>query len=260
MLLALDIGNTNITFGVFGENSEPHDNTPIATWRIATDRARLADEYGLLLSNLLSLKGMRTEHISAVALCSGVPPLTQVFIELCTTYFRRDPMVIGPGIRTGIKILYDNTRDVGADRIVDAAAALELYGGPAIVVDFGTATVFDAVRANGEYLGGAIAPGISIAADALFHSSSLLRRVELIRPPEAIGRNTVHALQSGLILGYSEMVKGMVARIDGELGGGTTVVATGGLAGLIEAEAKIFDHVSPHLTLMGLRIIQEMNS
>ena len=167
---------------------------------------------------------------------------------------------MGAGVSTGIKVLYDSPRDVGADRIADAAAALTLYGGPAIVVDFGTATVFDAVRANGEYVGGAIAPGVAVAADALFHSASLLRRVELVRPPSAIGRNTVHALQSGLVLGYSDMVKGMVARFDEELGGGSTVVATGGLAGLIESEARVFDHVAPDLTLTGLRIIQERNS
>ena len=260
MLLALDIGNTNITFGVFDADGGAPLYKPKATWRIATDRSRLADEYGLLINNLLTLRGIPPDGVNHVALCSGVPPLTLVFAEMCLTYFRLEPMIVEAGVRTGIKVLYDNPRDVGADRIVDAAAALELYGGPAIVVDFGTATVFDAVTANGEYLGGAIAPGISIAADALFYSASLLRRVELVRPPEAIGRNTVHALQSGLVLGYAEMVKGMVARFDEELGGGSTVVATGGLAGLMEAETNVFDHVAPHLTLTGLRIIQELNS
>ncbi len=260
MLLALDIGNTNITFGVFDEDGGPPGYRPRATWRIAADRARQADEYGLLINNLLTLRGIPPASVERAILCSGVPPLVRVFDELCETYFGLEPMVVGAGVRTGIKVLYDNPRDVGADRIVDAAAALKLYGGPAIVVDFGTATVFDAVRANGEYLGGAIAPGIAIAADALFHSASLLRRVELVRPPGAIGRNTVHALQSGLVLGYAEMVKGMVARFEAELGGCRAVVATGGLAGLIEAETNVFDHVAPDLTLMGLRIIHEMNA
>ena len=260
MLLALDIGNTNISLGVFDEAGGPPEYRPGATWRIATDRARLADEYGLLISSLLGSKGVSPGEIDSVAMCSGVPPLTGVFVEVCDAYFGIEPLVVGAGVSTGIKVLYDNPRDVGADRIVDAAAALTLYGGPAIVVDFGTATVFDAVRGNGEYLGGAIAPGVAIAADALFHNASLLRRVELERPPEAIGRNTVHALQSGLVLGYAEMVKGMVARFDEELGGGSTVVATGGLAGLIESEARVFDHVAPDLTLTGLRIIQERNS
>ena len=259
MLLALDIGNTNISIGVFDESGGPPEYRPGATWRIATDRARLADEYGLLISSLLESKGMSPGEIDSVAICSGVPPLTGVLVEVCDTHFGTEPLVVGAGVSTGIKVLYDSPRDVGADRIADAAAALTLYGGPAIVVDFGTATVFDAVRANGEYVGGAIAPGVAVAADALFHSASLLRRVELERPPSAIGRNTVHALQSGLVLGYSDMVKGMVARFDEELGGGSTVVATGGLAGLIESEAKVFDHVAPNLTLTGLRIIQERN-
>ena len=260
MLLALDIGNTNISIGVFDESGGPPDYKPGATWRIATDRARLADEYGLLITSLLASKGISPGEIDSVAMCSGVPPLTSVLVEVCGTYFGTEPLVVGAGVSTGIKVLYDSPRDVGADRIADAAAALTLYGGPAIVVDFGTATVFDAISASGEYVGGAIAPGVAVAADALFHSASLLRRVELERPPAAIGRNTVHAIQSGLVLGYSDMVKGMVARFDAELGGGSTVVATGGLAGLIESEAQVFDHVAPDLTLTGLRIIQERNS
>ena len=251
------IGNTNITFGVF--DSEP-EHLPTATWRIATDSSRMPDEYGVLLRDLLALKGVAPAHITAVAMCSVVPPLTPAFNELCRTYFDVQPMVVGTGVKTGIKILYDNPRDVGADRIADAAAALRLYGGPAIIVDFGTATVFDAVSADSEYIGGAIAPGIVVAADALFHSTSQLRRVELERPATAIGRNTVHALQSGLVLGYAELVKGMVSRFDRELGGGCRVVATGGLAGLIEKEAGIFHAVNQDLTLVGLSIIHDMNT
>jgi type III pantothenate kinase len=169
-------------------------------------------------------------------------------------------MVVGTGVKTGIKVLYDTPRDVGVDRIADAAAALKLYGGPVIVVDFGTGTVFDAISANGEYMGGAIAPGIVVSSDALFHSASQLRRVELVAPSTAIGKNTVHAMQSGLVLGYVEMVKGMVKRFDNELGGGCKIIATGGLAGIIEEQANLFDAVNPDLTLIGLRIIYDLNS
>lgn len=260
MLLTLDIGNTNITFGVFDETGGAPDYAPRATWRIATDRDRLADEYGLLLSNLLSVKGITTGMVEAATLCSVVPPLTPAFVELCGDYFGVEPMVVGAGVKTGIKVMYDNPRDVGSDRIADAVAALKLYGGPVIIVDFGTATVFDAVSADFEYIGGAIAPGLSVAADALFHNTSQLRRVELLRPSTAIGRNTVHAMQSGLVLGYSEMVRGMVARFDREMGGGCKVLATGGLAGLIASETNIFDAVVPNLTLAGLRIIHELNT
>ena len=259
VLLALDIGNTNISVGVFDDDAGPK-HTPAATWRIATDRDRMPDEYGLLLSNLLSLRGFHAGDISSAAICSGVPPLTPAFQEVCTGLFGVEPMVVGAGVKTGVRILYDSPRDVGADRIADAAAALTLYGGPAIIVDFGTATVFDAVSADAEYIGGAIAPGISVAADALYHSTSQLRRVELDRPSSAIGRNTVHAIQSGLVFGYTDMVKGMVARFDEEMGGGCKVIATGGLTELFAKEAGIFDAVLPNLTLSGLHIIHELNS
>ena len=261
MLLALDIGNTNITFGVFDEDGTgPERLAPSATWRVATEAGRMPDEYGLMLKNLLPLRGVSPDDLTAVALCSVVPPLTPVFVDLCRTYFDLEPLVVGAGVKTGVKVLYDSPRDLGADRIADAAAALSLYGGPVVIVDFGTATVFDAISARAEYVGGALAPGISIAAEALFHSTSQLRRVELERPATAIGKNTIHALQSGLVLGYADMVKGMVARFDRELGGGSKVVATGGLAGLIGKEAGIFDAVNEHLTLAGLKIIHELNS
>ena len=254
MLLALDIGNTNITLGVFdGERLA-------ATWRLSTDRSKMPDEYSIVLSQLLHLKGMTAQDIDAVALCSVVPPLTPMFVELCRRFFDAEPLVVAAGTRTGIRILYDNPRDVGADRIVDAAAAMKLYGGPVIVVDLGTATVFDAVTADGDYLGGAIAPGMSIAHDALFSNTSQLRRVELVGPETAIGRNTIHAIQAGIVLGYADLVRGMVARFDRELGGGATVVATGGMAHIIEEEAGVFDDVNPDLTLTGLRIIHEMAS
>ena len=254
MLLALDIGNTNITLGVFvGEDLK-------ATWRIASDPTRMADEYGLMVSQLLNFNGIAANEIDAVVVCSVVPPLTLTFVDMCQTYFGVSALVVGSGAKTGVRVLYDNPRDVGADRIADAAAALQLYGGPVIVVDLGTATVFDAVTKDGDYLGGAIAPGMAIAADALFYSTSQLRRVELSRPPAAIGKNTVHSIQSGVVLGYTDLITGMVARFDRELGGGSKVIATGGLAGIIEKETEIFDAVNPLLTLVGLRIIHEMNA
>ncbi len=254
MLLALDIGNTNIAIGVFqGESLR-------ATWRMATDTQRLTDEYGLFLNHLLPLKGVSPSEIKEAALCSVVPPLTPIFQQLCKTYFDIEPLVVKTGIKTGIRILYDNPRDVGADRIVDAAAALHLYGGPVIVVDFGTGTVFDAVTKNGDYLGGAIAPGINVAADALVQNTSILRSVELIPPPNAIGKNTVHAIQSGLMLGYASLVEGMVARFKHELGADAKVIATGGLAWTIQKVTKVFDDVNQDLTLIGLRLIHQMNA
>ena len=254
MLLALDIGNTNITLGVFD------GQRLAATWRLSTDRSKMPDEYTIMLTQLLSLEDMSAQDIDSAALCSVVPPLTPIFVELCRQYFNVEPLVVAAGTRTGIRILYDNPRDVGADRIVDAAAAMKLYGGPVIVVDMGTATVFDAVTADGDYLGGAIAPGMTIAHDALFSNTSQLRRVELVSPDTPIGRNTIHAIQSGIVLGYAELVRGMVARFDRELGGGAKVVATGGMAHVIEKEAGVFDDVNLDLTLTGLRIIHEMAS
>ena len=252
MLLAIDIGNTNITLGVFDGDALS------ATWRLSTERSKTSDEYSATLMQMLQLRDMAAQQIHAVALCSVVPPLTPTFVDLCKTHFGVEPLVVGAGTKTGVRILYDNPRDVGADRIVDAAAALRLYGGPVIVVDIGTATVFDAVTANGDYLGGAIAPGMVIASDALFSSTSQLRRVELVAPATAIGRNTIHAIQSGVVLGYADLVRGMVARFDAELGGGAKVVATGGLAHILEAEAGVFDDINPDLTLMGLMLIQGM--
>ncbi len=263
MILALDIGNTNITFGVFrdgDDGGEASRYSPSDTWRISTEMDRMADEYGLILNNLLSLRGISTGELTAAVMCSGVPPLTPTFVGLLKTYLGLEPLVVGAGVKTGVKVLYDTPRDVGADRIVDAVAAIKLYGGPAVVVDFGTATVFDAISARSEYLGGAIAPGMAVAADALIQNTSQLRRVELDRPPEAIGKNTIHAIQSGLVFGYAEMVKGMVARFDNELGGGSKVVATGGLAELMAKEVDIFDAVNLDLTLAGLRIVHDMNS
>ncbi len=254
MLLAIDIGNTNVTVGVFDGDALR------ATFRLSTDTRKLPDEYAVAVNQLLPLKGLALDDIDAVAMCSVVPPLTPSFTQLADEYFGVRPLVVGAGTRTGIQVKYDSPRDVGADRIVDAAAAFTIYGGPAIVVDIGTATVFDAVTERGEYLGGAIAPGITIAADSLFHATAMLRRVELAPPPAAIGKNTIHALQSGLVFGYAELVKGMVARFRAELGGDPKVVATGGLADVLAEESGIFDAVDPNLTLTGLRLVYEMNT
>ena len=253
MLLAIDIGNTNVTIGVFdGDDLR-------TTFRFATDTRKMPDEYAVTINQLLPLQGMSLNDIDAVALCSVVPPLTPSFVDLSRTYFGVEPLEVGSGTRTGIRVLYDAPRDVGADRVVDAAAAFQMFGGPVIVVDVGTATVFDAVNDKGDYLGGAIAPGIAIAADSLFHSTAMLRRVELAPPPTAIGRNTIHALQAGLVLGYSELVKGMVGRFKDELGRQSKVVATGGLAEVVAPEAGVFDSVDPNLTLTGLRLVFDMN-
>ena len=253
MLLAVDIGNTMVTVGVFD------DSRLATTLRIATDSRRSADEYGLLLTNLLQLNGIDRPNITDVCMCSVVPPLTGVFEVVSQTYFNVRPLTVTAAVHTGLQISYDNPRDVGADRIVDAVAARELYGQPAIIVDFGTATVFDAVSKDGVYLGGAIAPGVSVAAEALFLNTSQLRRVELVPPPTAIGQNTTAALQAGLVLGYAELVKGLVARFKEELGGGV-VVGTGGLADIISQVADVFDVIDPNLTLVGLRHIYRLNT
>ena len=253
MLLAIDIGNTNLTLGVFeGPRLK-------STWRLATDPRRLVDEYGLLVTNVLSLKGIGPEDISGACLCSVAPVLTGTLEEVCRNYFNVRPLTVSSGIKTGVRILYDNPRDVGADRIADAVAALQLYGGPVIIVDFGTATVFDAISRDGDYLGGAIAAGINVAAEALFLNTSQLRRVELTPPKSAIGRNTVASMQSGLLLGHVGLVEAMVERFQSEMGGDAHVVATGGLADVIAKETRIFDAVNMDLTLIGLRMIYEMN-
>ena len=254
MLLTIDIGNTNVTMGVF------RDEELVATWRLATDTHKMPDEYALLIRSLLPLKGVAPQDIHSIALCSVVPPLTQVFDELSSTYFGVSPLVVGTGTRTGVRILYENPRDVGADRVVDAAAAFALYGGPVIVVDFGTATVLDAVSRNGDYLGGAIASGIILTAEALFERTSQLRRVELVPPKTAIGRNPAASIQSGIIFGHVGMVESMVRRFKAEIGEDTKVVATGGMAPLIQKETSIFDAVNLDLTLVGLRLIYDLNA
>jgi type III pantothenate kinase len=253
MLLCIDIGNTNITLGLYeGAALGPR-------WRLSTEHERMPDEFGLQVTGLLQLAGKSPADIQGVAMASVVPPLTSRWIETCRVYLKCEPLVVDAGVRTGVKIRYEDPRAVGADRIVDAAAAFRLYGGPACIVDFGTATTFDALSSEGEYLGGAIAPGIGIAAQALFQRTAKLPRVDLVRPPTAIGRNTVHAIQSGLLFGYVGLVEGMVARFREELGPEMKVIGTGGQADLIAHETRVIEILAPWLTLDGLRMIYEMN-
>jgi len=253
MLLAIDIGNTDTTLGVFkGEKLS-------ATWHMATVIHRMADEYAIVMLNLLHHQGLDESDIKEAALCSVVPPLVATFEELFQQYFHVSPLVVGAGVKTGVRIRMDNPREVGADRIVNAAAGHHLYGGPIIIADFGTATTFDTVSKEGDYLGGAIAPGIAMAAETLSMRTAMLPRVELVPPKHAIGTNTIAAMQSGLIFGYVGLVEGMVARIQQELGEKAKVVATGGYAELIAKETKVIDVVNPNLTLIGLRLIYLMN-
>jgi len=253
MLLAVDIGNTTITLGLYdGEAPGPR-------WRIETVRSRLPDEYGLFLKALLGEAGIRKGDVTGAAISSVVPPLTGTWSEVCRRTLGVEPLVVGTGVRTGVRILYDDPKQVGADRIVNAAAVKALWGGPACVVDFGTGTTFDALSASGDYLGGAIAPGIGIAAEALHQRAAKLPRVDLARPPAAIGRNTEHALQSGLLFGYVGLVEGMVERFRRELGPEMKVVATGGYGELLAPETPVLSILAPWLTLDGLRIIHALN-
>lgn len=253
MLLAIDIGNTNITMGLYdGDKLGPR-------WRLATNHERMPDEYGLQFTGLLSHSGHLPGDVTGICLASVVPPLTGKIIEACRQYLGPDPLVVDAGVKTGVRVRYEDPRAVGADRIVDAAAVKQLYGCPACVVDFGTATTFDGISANGDYLGGAIAPGIGIAAEALFLRAAKLPRVDLQRPPAAIGRNTVHAMQSGLLFGYVSLVEGMVARFQKELGADMRVIGTGGLAEIIARETNAIQIIAPWLTLDGLRIIWQIN-
>ncbi len=253
MLLALDVGNTNTVIGVFEEMVLK------AHWRLPTRRAGTSDEYGILIKALFDFAGLDFRGVTAVILSTVVPPIEAPLEDMSRQYFGVEPVVVGPGIKTGMPILYEAPREVGADRIVNAVAAFETYGGPCIVVDFGTATTFDAISARGEYLGGAICPGIGISSEALFQRAAKLPRVEIARPKTAIGKNTVASMQAGLFYGYLSLVEGLVARIRVELGGQPTVVATGGLAPLLLGETTLVDHVDPLLTLNGLRILFERN-
>ena len=253
MLLAIDIGNTNIVWGVF-------DGTKLlADWRVGTDHSKTTDEYAILLLDLLRIEGISPDCVDGVILSSVVPPLMPLFEELSETYLHCLPLIVSTEVETGLTIKYTNPREVGSDRIVNAAAAYRQYGGPIIIVDFGTATTFCAVTAAGEYLGGAIAPGLRISAEALYARTAKLPKIELARPKSAIGQDTVASMQAGLIFGYAGLVDELVQRIQHELGCECFVLATGGLAGLIAPESRTIREVRPHLTLEGLARLWALN-
>jgi len=251
MLLAIDIGNTNVTLGVFGDDDA---ETRLAEhWRLATHRGQTSDEVLVTLRVLFEQADMDPRRVGDVIVSSVVPPLLPIWERVCEKLFDRMPLVVGPGIRTGMPVRYENPHEVGADRIVNAVAAYEWMGGPVIAVDFGTATTFDCVSERGEYVGGAIFPGMLVSMEALFERAAMLRRVELAPPRSVIGKTTAHAVQSGMLYGYAGMVDAMVERIRGELGAAARVIATGGLAGRIAGESRTIERVEPFLTLEGLR-------
>jgi type III pantothenate kinase len=255
MLLAVDVGNTHTVIGVFnGEDLVEH-------WRIATDARRTADELALLFQGFLVLEGMSfSRQITGVAMCSVVPAVTHELREMTRRYFHYQAVVVEPGVRTGVPILTDNPKEVGADRIVNALGAFHLHGGPAIVVDFGTSTNFDVISERGEFIGGALAPGVEISIDALAQRGAQLRKVEIAKPRSVIGKNTVECLQSGILYGFAGQIDGIVERMLKELGGHATVIATGGLAPLIIPESSTITVHEPWLTLIGLRLVYEKNA
>ena len=270
-LLAVDVGNTQSVIGLYAlDGAEPAvvdpanrvaDSDLLDHWRIATNVERTADEYALLFQEFLAFHGFGwPEDVRGFAVCSSVPRVTGSLRRFSERYLGQEALVVEPGIKTGMPILYDDPRDVGSDRIADAVSAWDLYGGPTIVIDFGTATTFEAISRKGEYLGGAIFPGIDVSLDALFGRAAALRRVELVEPDKVIGRSTAESMQSGAVYGYTSVVDGMVHRFEDELGASTTVVATGGLSGLIAPLSETIDHHEPWLTLHGLRIIHEKNA
>lgn len=254
MLLAIDIGNTNMALGVFTGKDL------LKNWRIESDREKTSDEYSILLLNLLSLAGFDGTDIDGVTISSVVPSLTPVFFGLCQELFVEKPLIIGPGLKTGMPILYENPQEVGADRIVASISAFEKFSGPTIICDFGTATTFDVISEKGEYLGGAIAPGVQIAAEALSLRTAKLPHVEIRMPKNVIGRTTVTSIQSGLYFGYIGLVTNIIKEMKEELGGRVSVVSTGGLAGKLFKDIEIIDYYEPDLILQGLRIVYERNS
>ncbi|HEX9666809.1 MAG TPA: type III pantothenate kinase [Thermodesulfobacteriota bacterium] len=254
MLFTVDIGNTNIMFGIFKERDL------INHWRIGTDKNKTFDEYGVLFRNLLDIRGVDVNSIRGAVISCVVPTLLDVIVRALKSYFDVNPLVVEPGIKTGMPILYHNPKDVGADRIVNAVAAFDEYKSSVIVVDFGTATTFDCVSEKGEYIGGTIATGILISAEALFGSASRLPRVEIVRPKTVIGKNTVHCMQSGLVFGYAGLVDGIVSRIKDEMGTSPKVIATGGLASVIASESKSLQYIDEFLSLKGLRLVYEWNT
>ena len=253
MLLVIDVGNTNTVLGIYQGDQLKND------WRVATDKYRTVDEYAMLINDLFRMSELTFDDLTDVIVSCVVPPMLDILEGLCRKYFQLKPYVVGPGIKTGMPIQYDHPREVGADRIVNAVAAYEQWRCALIVVDFGTATTFDVISADGCYQGGAIAPGVGISADALFERASKLPRVEFSRPPQIIAKNTVNSMQSGIFYGYVGLVEGIVSRMKKELGKGVKVIATGGLAGPIAAATDSIDQVEPLLTLEGLRILYQRN-
>lgn len=255
MLLAVDVGNTVMSLGIY-DGAELR-----AEWVVATDRRKAPDEFGLLFLALLDHKGIQPSDIHAVAISSSVPPVVPTLDRMCQKYFSLKPLVVGPGVRTGMVIRYDNPREVGADRIVIAVAAYEKYGGPLIVVDFGTATIFDVISREGEYLGGVIAPGVTVSVEALFQQAAKLPRIELVKPPSVLARNTIHSMQSGVIYGFAGQVDELVARLTEEMGpafAGVKVIGTGDSTE-VAAECSAIQQFDPYLALEGLRVIYERN-
>ena len=255
MLLVFDIGNSNIVLGTYeGKKLLRH-------WRISTDRQKTGDEYGMLMNNLFHYQGIRMTDIDAIIISSVVPPLMVPMIKMCERYFHIHPLVVGPGIKTGIRLKYENPREIGADRIVNVVGAYEQYGGPLIVIDIGTATTFDVAADNGDFLGGVIAPGLGSSADALFQRAAKLPRIELVTPKNVISRNTIAGMQAGIIFGYVVQIDEIVNRIKAEMKEEkVTVVATGGYARMISRESKTIDKIDHFLTLTGLRVLYERNS
>lgn len=254
MILVVDVGNTNIVLGIY------NGKQLLQSWRMGTDRDKTSDEFGMFMMNLMSVAKLDIAHINAVIISSVVPPIMYSLEHAIRKYFKVDPLVVGPGVKTGINIKYENPKEVGADRIVNAVAACEIYGGPLIIVDFGTATTFCAISSKNEYLGGVICPGIKISADALFQRAAKLPKIDLVKPDTVIGRNTVSSMQSGLIYGYVGQVDYIVNRMRQEMNEpNAKVVATGGLARLIASESKTIGEINGLLTLEGLRIIYEKN-